>query len=94
MSSLARDLPNLARSIGDGDLPVGRSTADLLRLHGEMEARRAERQEYVKHLRASVAAMRAEFRRAHAEMARKSLAARRTCSEGRPPEEEAAQLSA
>ena len=77
MRSLAKELDGLARKIGDGDTPGGPLTDDLTRLREEMRASRAERQAFVRSLKASVAAMRADFRDAHARMAWASLEKRR-----------------
>lgn|GEM_PF-4807544 len=77
MRSVAKEIPGLAKRVGDGDIPVSPLTSDLIRLREEMRASRAERQAFVRSLRASVAAMRADFRDAHARMAWVSLEKRR-----------------
>jgi len=56
---------------------MGRLTEEMTRLCGEIVALRGARQGFVKDLTNNVAAMKANFRRAHHEMAVKTRAERR-----------------
>ena len=56
---------------------MGKIAEDMTRLAKEIRAGHAERKAYTRNLRTSVAQMRAGFRRAHAQMARESMVARR-----------------
>lgn len=56
---------------------MGKIAEDMIRLVQEIRAGHAERKKYVTDLRVSVAQLRAGYRRAHAQMARESLIARR-----------------
>jgi hypothetical protein len=56
---------------------MGRLTEEMTRLCGEIVALRGARKGFVKDLTHNVATMKANFRRAHNEMARKTKAERR-----------------
>lgn len=56
---------------------MGRLTEEMTRLCGEIVAMRRTRKGFVKDLTQGVAAMKANFRRVHNEMARKTKAERR-----------------
>jgi hypothetical protein len=56
---------------------MGRLTEEMTRLCGEIVALRGARKGFVKDLTNNVAAMKANFRRAHNEMAKKTKAERR-----------------
>ncbi len=59
---------------------MGRFTDEMTRLTGEIVAARGERRTFVKDLSRDTAAMQANLRRAHHEMARKTKAERRAAT--------------
>jgi hypothetical protein len=59
---------------------MGRFTDEMTRLTGEIVASRGERRTFVKDLTRDVAALKANLRRAHHEMARKARAERRAAA--------------
>ncbi len=59
---------------------MGRFTEDMTRLTGEIVAARGARRTMVKDLTRNVAAMKANLRRTHQEMARKAKAERRAAT--------------
>ncbi len=59
---------------------MGRFTEEMTRLTGEIVAARGERRTFVQDLTRDVAAMQANLRRTHQEMARKARGARRAAT--------------